>query len=111
MAAVLAFGWRGRSTAREHLSGTGNSDPDRGRRFAEDEWINPGGAVVVKPFDGIVAGPLHRTKEILYADIDVEAAGRSLDVSGHYGRPDIFRLEVDRAARSPAYFADGTPPL
>ncbi|CAN7728257.1 carbon-nitrogen hydrolase family protein [Mesorhizobium sp. LjNodule214] len=88
--------------------------PDRSKLFAEDEWINPGDAVVVKPFGGVAAGPLHRVKGILYADLDVDAARaarRSLDVAGHYGRPDIFRLEVDRKARLAVHFDDGTHDL
>ena len=88
--------------------------PDRSKLFAEDEWINPGDAVVVNPFGGVAAGPLHRVKGILYADLDVDAARaarRSLDVAGHYGRPDIFRLEVDRKARLAVHFDDGTHDL
>ena len=88
--------------------------PDRSKLFAEDEWINPGDAVVVKPFGGVAAGPLHRVKGILYADLDVDAARaarRSLDVAGHYSRPDIFRLEVDRKARLAVHFDDGTHDL
>jgi len=87
---------------------------DRERLFAEGEWINPGDAVVVKPFGGVVAGPLHKVKKILYANIDVEAARaarRSLDVAGHYGRPDIFRLEIDQKPKPAAYFDDCAPPL
>jgi len=54
-----------------------------------------------------VAGPLHESHGILYADCDparAAAAKRTLDVTGHYGRPDIFRLEVDREARVPVEF-------
>jgi nitrilase len=83
--------------------------PDRDKLFENDEWINSGDATVVKPFGGIVAGPLHQEKGILYATIDPEAARSSrkaLDVSGHYGRPDIFHLEIDRRSMPPVTFAD-----
>jgi nitrilase len=83
--------------------------PERNKLFSRDEWVNPGDAVVVQPNGAIAAGPLHEEAGILYANIDVEAARaarRSLDVSGHYGRPDIFRLEVDRRELTPAVFVD-----
>jgi len=72
-----------------------------------DEWYNPGDSVVVDPTGVIVAGPLHEKHGILYADCDparVPAAKRTLDVAGHYGRPDIFKLEINRAVLAPIDF-------
>jgi len=83
------------------------SFPVRDVLYSAEEWINPGDAVVIKPFGGVVAGPLHREKGILYAQIDPAAARearKSLDVAGHYGRPDIFSLEVDRGVKAPLTF-------
>jgi len=83
--------------------------PDRDRLFQDDEWINDGDAVVVKPMGAIVAGPLTRQKDILYAEIDTEdarRARRSLDVSGPYSRPDIFSFSVDRRPLEPVSFTD-----
>ncbi len=85
------------------------SFPERDKLFKDDEWVNSGDAVVVKPFGGIAAGPLHQEKGILYANIDLEAARGSrkpLDVAGHYGRPDIFHLEIDRRPMLPIIFVD-----
>ena len=83
--------------------------PERDRLYKPDEWINDGDAVVVGPGGAISAGPLHREKSILYAEIDVEAARRarrSLDVCGHYARPDIFSLSVNRKPLQPVEFSD-----
>lgn len=83
--------------------------PDRDKLFKSDEWINDGDAVVIDPTGTITAGPLHREKGILYAEIDVEAARRarrSLDVCGHYARPDIFSFSVNRKPFHPAEFSD-----
>jgi nitrilase len=82
--------------------------PDRARVFPDaDEWLCDGDAVVVKPFGRIAAGPLRRDKGVLFAEIDPELARRSrrsLDVTGHYARPDLFRLTVNRAAMKPVDF-------
>ncbi len=72
-----------------------------------DEWVNPGDAVVYKPFGGVQAGPMHQEKGILFTDIDVEAARssrRKFDASGHYARPDVFSLSVNRTKQTPVTF-------
>jgi nitrilase len=73
-----------------------------------DEWINAGDSVIVAPGGKIVAGPLHEQFGVLAAEIDLERVGlaqRSLDVSGHYARPDIFRLQVNTRRFAPVEFA------
>ena len=81
--------------------------PQRDKLFDADEWINDGDAVVVKPMGEIAAGPLNREKGILYAELDREIskrARRSLDVAGHYSRPDIFSLSVNCKPAVPVDF-------
>jgi nitrilase len=83
--------------------------PQRSRLFPDLEaWFNPGDSVIVDPRGVVVAGPLHEKHGILYAECDparAAAAKRTLDVAGHYGRPDVFRLEVNREGRAPVDFA------
>jgi nitrilase len=82
-----------------------DSVPGKATLFPEpDAWINAGDSVIVAPGGKIVAGPLHETLSILYADVDLARVGmarRSLDVVGHYARPDLFQLQVDRRPQQP----------
>lgn len=74
---------------------------------ADEEWINPGDSLVVSPSGEIVSGPLSKEKGYIILDIDVEKAAtskRALDVAGHYARPDVFELQVDKARQSPIKF-------
>ena len=67
-------------------------------------WVNPGDSVVIGPDGKIVEGPLRQDIGVLYTDIDRSAVGvarRSFDVAGHYSRPDIFELRVNRHAQKP----------
>jgi nitrilase len=60
--------------------------------------------VVVKPTGAIDAGPLHRDRGILYAEIDADTARRarrSVNVCGRYARPAIFSLTVNRSCLLP----------
>ncbi len=85
------------------------SFPGRAQLFTDEEWINTGDAIVVRPGGAVVAGPQHKEKSILYATVDPESARsarKSLDVAGHYGRPDLFQLTIDRSHRDPVRFGE-----
>ena len=74
------------------------------------EWVNAGDSAVVAPGGRLVAGPLRNAFGILYADVPHEAidnARRTLDVTGHYARPDLFTLTVRNRAWPPVVFDDG----
>ncbi len=79
----------------------------------KDEWIMPGNGIICSPLGEIVAGPMRKESGFLKANIDLEdvySARRSFDVVGHYSRPDIFKLEVDRSSKSPVKFVDNKIP-
>jgi len=58
-----------------------------------------GGSVIVAPNSKIIAGPMGAEEGILYAecnlDIGINMKLRH-DFAGHYNRPDIFQLQVNR---------------
>lgn len=94
-----------------HASDVAQDFPAREKLFPDaDEWINDGDSVVVGPSGKVVAGPLRREVGVLYAEIDVARVApsrRTLDITGHYARPDIFELQVRRAPATPVRFVDG----
>ncbi len=59
-----------------------------------------GGSVIVGPDTRVLAGPLGGGEEdIIYADMDLEIGVKMKlrhDLAGHYNRPDVFRLLVNR---------------
>jgi nitrilase len=60
-----------------------------------------GGSVIVAPNSRVIAGPMGAGDGILYAECDIEL-GITMklrhDFAGHYNRPDIFHLQINRAA-------------
>lgn len=58
-----------------------------------------GGSVIVAPNSRIIAGPMGTEEGILYADCNLEIGINMKlrhDFAGHYNRPDIFQLQVNR---------------
>ena len=82
--------------------------PEKESLYPESEtWINPGDSAVVAPGGEMIAGPMREEKGILFAEVDISqvaASRRALDVSGHYARPDVFNLRVNRQMQSPVNF-------
>ena len=64
--------------------------------------IERGGSAVIAPDGRYLAGPVFDEEIILYATLDlqeIERESMTMDVSGHYSRPDIFRLQVTASDR------------
>lgn len=60
-----------------------------------------GGSLIVDPLSRIIAGPMGPEEGILYADCNLELGIQMKlrhDFAGHYNRPDIFQLHINRAA-------------
>ena len=63
-----------------------------------------GGSVIVSPLGEILAGPVFGEETLLFAELDLNDIARGkmdFDVAGHYARPDIFELSVNRTPQKP----------
>ncbi len=63
-------------------------------------WINGGNSAIIDTTGNLLAGPLSEAEGFVCAELcpaRTRSAKFLLDVAGHYSRPDIFRLIVDRS--------------
>src|SRR4051812_26854571 len=71
---------------------------------AEKFLRNPdcwGGTLIVDPLSRVIAGPMGPEEGILYAECNLDLGIQMKlrhDFAGHYNRPDIFQVHVNRAA-------------
>ncbi|HYL40798.1 MAG TPA: nitrilase-related carbon-nitrogen hydrolase [Candidatus Binatus sp.] len=74
-----------------------------------EEVLIAGGSCIVDPLGEVLAGPARDGEAILVADLDLGQIARGtfdLDVVGHYARPDVFRLVVDRESKPAVAWRD-----
>jgi nitrilase len=72
-------------------------------------WFCNGGSSIARPDGTWAVAPLLDEERVIVADVDAESVGRArqtFDPGGHYSRPDVFDLRVDRRRASPAQFED-----
>lgn len=74
-------------------------EPAASLRLTEESLVLRGGSAIIGPDGRLIAGPVLDEETIVYADIDLAQISEehlTLDVTGHYSRPDIFecRLKV-----------------
>ncbi|MXO50275.1 carbon-nitrogen hydrolase family protein [Erythrobacter gaetbuli] len=65
------------------------------------DTLNRGGSLIAAP-DARIIAQAGEGEESLFAELDLDEIGHglaSLDTDGHYSRPDVFELNVDRRAK------------
>ena len=64
-----------------------------------DDFVLRGGSAIIGPDGKYVVEPVYEQETIVTAELDLDAIDRekmTLDVSGHYSRPDVFDFRVGR---------------
>ena len=75
--------------------------PPRPEKSQPDDFLVRGGSVIIAPNGRLLAGPVWDEEALLVADCDLGEITReslTLDVSGHYSRPDVFEFRVRHPA-------------
>ncbi|MGH9940855.1 MAG: carbon-nitrogen hydrolase family protein [Pyrinomonadaceae bacterium] len=68
-----------------------------------DTLLLRGGSCIIGPDGRYIAGPVFDEETVLSAEIDLAAIDRekmTLDVTGHYSRPDVFDFNLRKSARA-----------
>jgi nitrilase len=74
--------------------------------------LSRGGSAIIAPLGDYLAGPLFGAEGVLVADLDLAAVAQArfdFDVTGHYARPDVFRLLVNEQPTPPVVGTSWTP--
>jgi predicted amidohydrolase len=73
------------------------------------EQLCLGGSAIIGPDARFIAGPVYNCETVVYADIDLDRIAEEkelLDVAGHYARPDVFSLSVNRRRMEPLSWSE-----
>jgi predicted amidohydrolase len=69
----------------------------RGKVSSSDQWVLRGGSAIIGPDGAYVAEPVYDAATTIIADLDLARLAEerlTLDVTGHYARPDVFDFRV-----------------
>jgi nitrilase len=70
--------------------------------WPKDKPLIRGGSVIISPMGEVLAGPLYNKEGLISAEIDLNdivKARYDMDPTGHYSRPDVFKLTVNEQER------------
>ena len=86
-------------------------EPHASKVSSAEQFVLRGGSAIIAPDGTYVAGPLFEEEGTLVADLDlarVREESMTLDVGGHYHRPELLALSVQRSGRAISDLPPGT---
>ena len=84
-------------------------DAHADRVTGPDQWVLRGGSAIIGPDGRYVVEPVFDRPEIIMAELDlrrVSEEAMTLDVTGHYHRPEMFEFRAIRTGRRDAGAGD-----
>ena len=72
--------------------------------IVSDEPIMKGGSCIISPLGKVLASAGNKKRAIIYSEINLDEIIQGkydFDVVGHYSRPDIFKLKVNKKSKKP----------
>ncbi len=72
-------------------------EPHPERVSGPEQWVLRGGSAIIGPNGSYLVGPVFEQDTILVADLDLRqsrAESMTLDVTGHYHRPELFHFQM-----------------
>ena len=72
--------------------------------IVDDEPIMKGGSCIISPLGKVLASAGNKKRAIIYSEINLDEIIQGkydFDVVGHYSRPDIFKLKVNKKSKKP----------
>src|SRR5271168_1618597 len=74
-----------------------NRDSNKDRQKRTGDWLERGGSAIIGPDTRYIVEPVYDREELIVADLnlsEIDQGFLTLDVSGHYSRPDVFTFET-----------------
>jgi predicted amidohydrolase len=77
-------------------------EPHPDRVSGPEQWILRGGSAIIGPNGDYLAGPVFEQEAILIGNLDLRqsrAESMTLDVTGHYHRPELFHFQKNSSGK------------